>query len=290
MGRPRLTVVVASSNAAVSVEACLTSLLEQTEGVELLVVDNSTDGTRQVLASRFPAVTTIEDSPRALIPELWRTGIERASGEIVAITTAHCVPARDWCSRILELHEVNRPAIGGAVENHPEGSLVDWAVYFCRYSAYMPPFPPGPVPEIPGDNASYRSDQLRRFPDTWKDGFWEPVFHAALKAAGMQLLLEPTVVVTHRRSFGFRGFLRGRFLHGLQFGSWRAARLRGFRRTAYLLLSPLIPVVLLLRTVRQVAAKRRHRVKLALSIPLLAAFFCAWAAGEAVGSLRGAGR
>jgi hypothetical protein len=151
----------------------------------------------------------------------------------------------------------------------------------------MPPFSPGTVQEIPGDNASYRRVELERYRESWQTGFWEPVFHAELKKAGKELLLDPSIVVTHRRSFGLRGFVKGRFRHGVQFGGWRASRLTAARKTLYAVLFPLIPFVLLLRILRQVLGKRRHRGKLLLSLPMVLIFLSAWAAGELTGMLLG---
>lgn len=286
--RPKLSVVVASQNARAGIEACLAALeAQRTEGVEIVVVDNSTDGTAEIIKERFPGVRLILEPPSALIPELWEAGIRQSTGEIVAITTAHCVPGKDWITRIIQAHEAPTPAIGGAVENEGSSGLVDWAVYFCRYSRYMLPFPEGPVLEIPGDNASYKRVSIDRCREVWRHGFWEPAVHAELRKAGLELWLVPSIVVYHRRSFGFFGFLRQRFRHGRQFGAWRASGLTRSRRALYTLLSPTVPFVLLVRIVRQVLGKRRHRGKLFTSLPILVLFLLAWTGGELIGHLEG---
>jgi hypothetical protein len=51
----------------------------------------------------------------------------------------------------------------------------------------------------------------------------------------------------------------------------------------------LLPPMLLLRIVRSVWAKGRHRGELIRSLPLLALFVSAWAAGEIVGYWFGPG-
>jgi GT2 family glycosyltransferase len=284
--KPKIAVVVASHDAAASVEDCLTAL-RPGEGTEIVVVDNSTDGTREILRRRFPEIPVVERPPSELIPELWGTGIRRTTAEIVAITTAHCVPGPDWIARMLKAHAAPVPAVGGAVESHADSGLVDWAVYFCRYSAYMLPFPEGFALEIAGDNASYKRAALDRCEAAWRDGFFEPAVHAELKQAGEPLLLVPSIVVTHRRSFGFRAFLKARFRHGVRFGIWRAARLSGSGRALRVLVSPAVPLLMLLRIARLVFGKRRHRLRLLLALPVLFPFLLAWVAGEAAGYLRG---
>ncbi|MGH7704084.1 MAG: hypothetical protein ACREMO_13400, partial [Gemmatimonadales bacterium] len=223
----------------------------------------------------------------ALIPELWGLGIRESRGEIVAITTAHCVPSRDWVSAMLEAHEGAAAGVGGAIESDESAGLVDWAVYFCRYSQFMLPFERGVVREIAGDNASYKRVHIDQCRHAWRNGFWEPAVHAELRKAGLELLLAPSVVVSHKRSFGLGGFVKQRFWHGMQFGRERAARLRWPRRALYSGLSPAIPLVFLVRIARQVFGKGRHRAKLIRCLPVLGLFLLAWSGGELLGYLRG---
>jgi glycosyltransferase involved in cell wall biosynthesis len=268
---------------------CLTALSAQQTGenVEIVVVDNSTDGTTAIIRERFSQLRLCLAPPSALIPELWATGIRQSSGDIVAITTAHCVPAKDWLSCIRKAHESPVSAVGGAIENDASAGVIDWAVYFCRYSHYMLPLRESFVAEIAGDNASYKRVYLDRYQHAWRQGFWEPTVHAELRRAGLQLLLAPSIVICHKRSFGLWGFMQQRFQHGKRFGQWRAANLTGGKRALYALLSPALPFVLLLRIGRQMLVKRRHLSQFVLSLPVLMLFLLSWTAGEGIGYLRG---
>ena len=135
-GQPTLSIVVASSNAAYSIEQCLTSISNQIRDgqAEIIVVDSSTDGSASIVEKKFPKLNLIKLSEPNLIPELWSHGISWAHGDIVTLTSAHCVPDRQWISQILKAHESDYPAIGGAIENADSKNLVDWAIYFCRRS------------------------------------------------------------------------------------------------------------------------------------------------------------
>lgn len=285
----RLSVVVASNNARASIAECLSILAPRGDGrdVELVVVDNSTDGTDGILRRDFPTVRVIAAPPQALIPELWTIGIRQTRGELVAITTAHCVPHKDWVPRILEALRGDEAAVGGAIENDPSAGLVEWAIYFCRYSSFMLPLPRAIVPEIAGDNACYRRAPLDACRDAWSDGFFEPAVHARLRSAGLRLLFEPGIVVVHKKSFGVVSFVTQRFLHGMEFGRDRVARCSAVRRLIYIGLAPAIPAVLLARIARRVLGKRRHRAALLRCAPLLLLFLLAWSSGESIGYLRG---
>jgi glycosyltransferase involved in cell wall biosynthesis len=288
-GRPALSIVVGSNNARTSILQCLSSLIGQDRDpeVEIIVVDNSTDGTAELIDRHVPRVKRIPAPSSALIPELWATGVRESRGDIIAITTAHCVPRHDWVRATIEAHDGSAAAVGGAIEHDGSAGLADWAVYFCRYTSFMLPFSASFVAEIAGDNASYGRAHIDRYRHIWEDGFWEPRVHAELRRAGLRLLLTPRIVVSHRRSFDVPRFCRQRFLHGMRFGRDRAAELTPAWRLVYIALSPAIPLVFLARIARQVLTKARHRTKLMLALPLLLLFLAAWASGELLGYLRG---
>jgi hypothetical protein len=214
------------------------------------------------------------------MPELWEAGIGESTGEIIAVTTAHCIPDKDWVRAILKAHEQPYPGIGGAIEGGEDIRLVDWAIYFCRYTSYMPPFPPGVVVEIPGDNASYKRWALDRCADARRNGFWEPEIHAVLRQDGHQLFMDPSIMVYHQKSFEILGFMRQRFHHGRHFGESRTDHFSPLRRSFYAASAPLIPLIFLSRITRQVFTRRRHSREFLLSLPLLLLFLLSWSAGE----------
>ena len=283
-----LSIIVACCNAAASIRDCLDSLVQQGEAdVELIVVDNSDDGSAEIVRAQFPGVRMFTMPSQALINELWSTGILQSCGDIVALTTAHCIPAPDWIAQVRKAHGTPAAGVGGAIDGDSESSLVDWAVCFCRYSRFLPPIGTGVVDDIPADNAAYKRAPLFRHQAQWRDGFWEPQLHHALAREGEVLWLAPAMQVRHRHSFGFSGFMRQRFLHGQKYGGWRASTLTPAKRVMMLIASPLIPLVLLQRTARRVMGKGGYRLHLFATLPLLAVFFIAWACGEALGYARG---
>jgi len=288
---PTLSIIVASHNARASIEACLDSLVRQMDqSVELIVVDNSVDGSADLVRARYTRVHLLALAPTALVNELWSAGIQESHGAIVALTTAHCIPADDWVAQVFEAHESPTAGVGGAIDGESGSGLTDWAVFFCRYSRFMPPLAEGKGIDIAADNAAYKREPLFRHEDQWRSGFWEPQLHEALLKEGQELKLCPGMLVRHRHSFGFASFMRQRFRHGRQFGGWRASNLTPTKRLIYLAAAPLIPLVLLQRTVRVVLGKGRHVSKLIAALPMLAAFFGAWVCGEALGYARGSSR
>jgi hypothetical protein len=309
---PKLSVVIGSHNARSSVRECLSALEKQRQGlpdqeVEIIIVDNSTDGTTELIRIAMeeqgrgrgdgpaPNLKLVEAPATALIPELWGIGVRQSSGAIIATTTSHFTPRPDWFEQILRAHEsshaghAGHAGIGGAIENDDSSGLVDWAVYFCRYSSFMPPFVEKAAREIAADNASYKRSALAQWRQSGEAGFWETVVHAGFRKQGLSLLLSPAIVVTHKRSFALFDFIRQRFQHGRQYGGARAERISTGRKWVYALLSPLIPLLFLARISRLVVTRRAHIGKFLLSLPILSLFLSGWAMGELWGYLLGEG-
>src|SRR5262245_16802698 len=74
---PALSVVVAAVDAVETIDAALTALLAATAHLdtEIVVVDASTDGTRDRVAA-FPTVRVISATPGTLVPHLWARGYD----------------------------------------------------------------------------------------------------------------------------------------------------------------------------------------------------------------------
>ena len=253
---------MASNGAPGSVEAFRAALEGQLDGVELIV----------------------QERPGALVPELWRDGIDAATGEVVALTISPMRPAPDWVATIRS-RLASDEVVAGAIDPGEGLRIVDWAEYFCRYARDMRPFERRENPEIPGDNCAYRRELLERTREIWKDGFWEPEVNRALRSQGVALWHDPAVVVFQGRSAGFGAFFRQRLTHGRAYGRQRGARFGTGRNVAGVALAVVVPFVLALRTAQEVFSRGRFRGRFVTSLPALLAYDVAWAAGEAMGHL-----
>ena len=230
------------------------------------------------------AEVIVQERTGALVPELWRDGIDAARGAIVALTISPMRPASDWVARIRERLAENE-VVAGAIDPGDGLRIVDWAEYFCRYARDMRPFDRRQSADIPGDNCAYRRELLERTRELFRDGFWEPEVNRALRADGVALWHDPDVVVYQGRSAGFGAFLRQRLVHGRAYGRQRGARFGTWRNAAGVSLAVVVPFVLVARTAGEVFSRRRFRGRFLAAVPVLLAFDAAWAAGEARGHL-----
>jgi GT2 family glycosyltransferase len=282
---PSLSIVIAAWPDLAGLADCLEALSRQRDAAtECLVV--ATHPAPADLSARFPWIVWIRSEPDCLIPHLWGKGMTRARGDIIAITTAHFTPATDWIQRMRSAH-ARRPswAIGGRIDPPRGRSPVSWAIYFLRYSTYLGYQQEQTVPDVAGDNASYKRLALVAFPSFLRDGFWEQELHRRLWLEGKGPVFDPAIRVTQCQAFRFWAFLRQRFRHGKQFGRTRAQRWKAARCLAAGLASPLIPALLLGKIVFRVLRSGRSLGPFVAGLPALCCFVLAWSAGEACGYL-----
>jgi hypothetical protein len=287
-----ISVVVPVRHAVETVESTLSRLLDN-RALEVITVVSRKDPTAALLRNlkqRRPELVLLEMEGSRSVPQLRAQGIRAARGRFVAITEDHCEFSPNWPQPLIAaLADPAIGAAGGAVANGCQGSLAGWAIYFSRYAALHPPIARGPAYALPGNNACYRRELLESHLSWYENGFWEHEFHQRLLREGMHLFQEPDAIVTHRKPYRFLPFCALRFRHGRCFGGMiREGRsLRAV--AARILVSPLTPFLLLLRSASTVAARRVHRKEYCLALPLLLLCYTAWTAGEIAGYLAGPG-
>lgn len=221
-----------------------------------------------------------------LVPELWAEGLSECTGERVALLSGGVVPAPDWLRSVRRAGD--EAVVGGTIEPGPRMGAADWAVYFCRYTPYLPPLDATGDLYPAADNAVYRTDVLARYRHLWTDGFWEPFVHQAMVRDGHSLAMRADLRVNLAGGTRAGAFARQRYHHGLSYGMWRSAGVSRATVLRQAFTAPLVPVVMTVRAGRHVFAKRRHRGRFLATLPLVMWFYAWWAAGEAVGRVRAA--
>lgn len=282
-----VSIVIGASAPEASLERCLAALATQRHMAQVLVVEAQRSS--DALRARFPWAEFYQQ-PDALVPELWRDGIARAGGRIVALTIAQMVPAPDWVDAIVRAHE-QHDAVGGAIDPGDGLRRVDFAEYLCRYARDMAPFEPNDRDDLPGDNASYKRALLIEEWEHLREGFWEPVIHPALKRRGVALWHTPAMLVRQGPSCGFSAFARQRSEHGRRYAHQRGVHFTRARNAFGVLGAPLVPFLMTFRVFQNVFARKRHRTRAIAALPLVFALNAVWAFAEARGHLeRVAGR
>jgi GT2 family glycosyltransferase len=101
--QPAVSVVIANWNGRPHLERCLPALEAQTlDSLEVIVVDNgSTDGSVEMLRSRFPAVRVIAHPVNTGFAAANNSGILASSAPFIATLNNDTEPSADWLERLL---------------------------------------------------------------------------------------------------------------------------------------------------------------------------------------------
>jgi GT2 family glycosyltransferase len=287
----RVSVIIPSVNGLPEIDECLRALERQDTSVEyeVVVADRCRDGTAEHIARRFPRVKLLHFDEPLGIPQLRARAMDVATGGIIAVTEDHCIATDNWISEIVGAMERGYEVVGGAIENGKTDRVLDWSAFLCEYSGATPPIPDGEVHAVAGNNAAYKREVLESVDERIRRNYWEYFLMAELRKNGARFLSVPGMRVIHRKEFGFFYFLSQRFHYSRSFAGMRRGLISPARRSAYILASPALPLVHGARMVRDVVRKKRLYKPLLLSLPSLALFLIAYAAGECVGYLSGPG-
>lgn len=291
MNDPELTIVIPSVNGLGDLVGCLEAVQRVGDSVrlEVIVVDRLGGDVAATVRERFPWVSLLPMPRDTTIPAMRHAAFQRAAGPAVAVIEDHVIVPANWGRRLLDALAQGHDVVGGPIENAATERLLDWSTFLCEYSACLPPLPPGPSAWLPGNNVVYRRELLQRFSDVTAEGRWENRLHDAMKAAGIVLECDPSIVVGHKKHFGFGEYVSQRYLYSR---SYAGARMRGasrLRRLATGAAAIALPPLLLVRTLRAIVRKGVAPGLVAATLPLIAIYVTSWGIGEVVGYWFGAG-
>jgi hypothetical protein len=215
--------------------------------------------------------------------ELRARGLAAAQGEIIGLLEDHARPDSNWCMRMVDAHRQSYAAVGGAIENGIDCPL-NWAVYFCDFGKYQNPVAMGESSFISDANVSYKRSELESVRPVWQESFHETTVNWELSSRGKKLALSPSIVVyQHRSDLRLGSALKERYIWGRSYAATRSHLLSGAKRIIYAILTPMLPVVLLLRMSVNVIKKRRLIGSFLKALPLTAMLLVCWSSGEFIG-------
>ena len=290
--RPDLSVVVPSVNGPDILLRVLDALDRQQGDVrlEILVPERCGPTVRNAVATRFPHAILLPVPAEIGIPTMRRLAFERATADSVAVIEDHVLVPPDWAARLVAARRAGHEVAGGSVVNGATDRLVDRAAFLCEYGHMLEPQEPGPADWVTGNNVVYARNLLERFSDVIAEDRWENRLHEAVSEAGIPLVACPEVEVAHMMHYRSALEYAGqRYLYSRAYAGMRTAANGLPAKLVYSLGACALPPVLLMRVLRSAWRRAETRRDVALSLPLLALFVTAWAAGEAVGALMGPG-
>ena len=288
---PLLSVVLAAPDGFDSIRKTLSHLGAQTawEALEIIVVGPSCEEAHEALKP-FAKVQVIEARPLGSIGAANALGVRQASAPIVALAEDHCFPEPGWAAALIEAHQGEWAAVGPGVRNANPGSAVSWADFFIGYGPWMLPATTREMDFLPGHISSYKREILLRYGDRLKDMLdAETLLHWDLREQGYRLLLQQSAVVAHTNFSLWKSFIPIQFYAGRVFAGHRIQGMPFWKRSIYVMGSPLIPWVRLSRVARQ-ALRGQQLGRFLLSLHALAIGLGLDGLGQLVGYLFGPGK
>ncbi len=284
-----LSVVVASVNGFPYLGRCLEALHRTAPWAEVVVADWTDEVTRTRIREGWPDVRLLSFDEPTSVPELRAAGIGASTGRCVALIEDHCIVRDGWADGLVRWHGDGHQVVGGPITNVVRRRVRDRAAFYCEYNGFLLPVDTGPTDDLPGMNVSYDREAIAAMQDLLDEGRWETMLHPRLRERGFAFWIDPALVIEHAKDFGFLEFASQRYHYARSYAGERNASL-GSRRFLYALGTPLLVPLLLRRILGNVSRSGEERRGVRSAMPLIVVYLLVWAAGEAVGYLRGGGR
>ena len=290
----RLDIVVAAPATAAHLSKCLDALEKEFNAtrsesfaVTLTVARAGTPPPDAALG--WPHARWIACDAGASLPALYGRALGETAGKWIAFLDSDCPVSEGWLKAALTLCERSEIIFGGAVEPGRLRLRSAWAAYFCDYGVFLLPLPPATASSVAGNNLLLRRSALNQAPAYAAPQFWKTLFVHSLATQGVRSLNAPELVVRYEKNLSGRVWLRRRFDNGRCFAAMRLAHASRGQRLARVLTTPLVPLILFVRLLRDIWPGGRYRSELVAALPWIVSGLAAWAAGECAGLILGAG-
>lgn len=119
-------------------EECLTSVLKTDySDLEIIVVDNaSIDGSQEMIKTRYPTITLIENSSNLGFSKANNIGIKSAAGTLIVLLNNDTRVDEDWVKELIEVGKAPEIGIMGCKIYRAEGGMIQSAGYKLLPSGY----------------------------------------------------------------------------------------------------------------------------------------------------------
>ena len=294
MSTPSLTAALLTPDNFSTIRKTVECIASQSvaDKIELLVLTPLPDQLNgdQLLIEGFHSLKVVRADLSLGTGPVRASAVREATAPIIVFGEDHCFPEAGWAEALLRAHEEKWAAVGPVVENANPGSLVSWADLLKGYGPWLAPGKSIERDHLPGHNSSYKRDCLLEFGSELDDLMEaESALQWKLRDRGLALYQESAARVAHTNFEDWSVWTPVSYHSGRVFAATRAIGWSVPRRIAFAAASPLIPLVRMWRHMRQAASAGFPVSLLARIAPVLAFGLVVDAAGQAVGTIAGAG-
>jgi glycosyltransferase involved in cell wall biosynthesis len=284
----KASVIIPSYNAAGTIVHCLRAILPQARecGAEVLLVDSSDDGTKQIVQELFPEVRLVSLSQKTASAVSRNLGSDFAKTDILVFLDADCIPRDGWLREILQSDLDNSTAVGGSIGVYDRRNLLGLQLHFLEFSECLPHSPRRYVTRLPSCNLACQRNafmEAGRFPEEYEISH-DMVLTWRLSRLG-KMLFQPSACVDHVNKRGLRRVYsyarRLGYWSGLHWTKNSLPRAHLARRRVFLPLLPFVRAILL--HLRLWQCDRALWLLWLMTLPLYLSVTTAWTLGFGVG-------
>jgi Glycosyl transferase family 2 len=283
-----LSVIIAARSGLTPVHRCVASLRAAPlwGSFETIIVNCLGQEAEEALQQSGPGVIVVPADPTWSIARQRATGIQIATGEVVAVLHERYQVRPDWVSVVIRLHARECDVVGGGVAPGTGLSLAAWAMYLTEYSHLCDPvvceyLSAAGAAMLPGGNVSYKRSVLSL--SDMAAALWELDFHAALFAAGARFLRADAMQAVFATPYSWREYIAERYRVSHDLASRRARHLRAIQRYLAAAARVALPALVAGRIAARLLARRGFRTRFLLALPWILFFGGVQAFGEAAG-------
>jgi hypothetical protein len=254
---PRLSVILLSRGDYAEIRRTVRHFARQTiaDAIELVLVSmpgpNAAPDERDMAAFQSHQVVRVDSMPSTAAARA--TGILNAKAPYVAFGEEHSHPDPAWAETLTRTLDEGFVAAGPGMHNANPRTALSWANLLSEYGGWVARERDNEIDHIPGHNGSYRRDILIEYGEALEEMLIaESMLHWDQRAKGRRLCLQPEARTYHLNMSRWRPTIGLRFRGGRVFAAKRAATWPVLKRIAYVIGSPLIPLVRFRRAVADV--------------------------------------
>lgn len=211
----------------------------------------------------------------------------RAAGDWVMLAEDHCLPDPDWTERMLEHMEEGWDAIAPALRPGNRDTMWAEGSFLLGYGEWMEPVERGPIGVLCGWNVLIRTELMKERRDLARDLILGSFLTRDLALEGRRFFLESRAGMRHFDPPGGFRQMKLVYIVGLGFGAIRTSAWPAIGRLLYPFASPAVAALHSRRALRQYLRAGRGAGLRPRSLLASFALSVGWAAGEAVGAVRG---
>jgi GT2 family glycosyltransferase len=210
---PQISVIIPAWYGLRTIADCLNSVHRAAEDwrVEVLVVESSDDGSRELIREQFPDVRLILPPGRLQVGAARNAGLTHARAAVVCFVDQDCTVPEDWFDRLVPLfEETTVAAAGGSIGVRNPRNLSGMGVYFLEFFRHVPESGPARNCDefLLGCNLAVRRSLFPAVQFPAQTLGEDVLYCAALRRSGLRLLYLPRVTVLHWNRSGWGEFFR----------------------------------------------------------------------------------